>query len=111
LSRRCRSRRVVTGSSGSTRPGRPLRGTSTGSGVALMSDQTEKCPPAGNPRGEEKTAGRRSTHCQSIGSGPLLAVDGQVLTARDWAIWTDGWTHGRAEGIERGRELADAEAA
>ena len=28
-----------------------------------------------------------------------------------WAVWLDGWTIGRAEGIERGRELADAEAA
>ena len=28
-----------------------------------------------------------------------------------WAVWLDGWTIGRAEGISRGRELADAEAA
>lgn len=33
-------------------------------------------------------------------------------TAGDmWAVWLDGWTIGRAEGISRGRELADAEAA
>lgn len=38
-----------------------------------MSDQTEKCPPAGNPRGEEIT-GRRSTPCHSTGSDALHAA-------------------------------------
>ena len=28
-----------------------------------------------------------------------------------FAIWLDGWTTGRTEGIARGRELADEEAA
>lgn len=37
-------------------------------------------------------------------------VDGQLWTEHDWHVWVDGWTAGRAEGIARGRALADEEA-
>lgn len=76
-----------------------------------MSDRASEHPPVGSPEGVQKISNAaRSTHHDSR-SAPLVDVAGQILTGRDWQIWCDGWTHGRADGIEVGRARADAEAA
>lgn len=63
------------------------------------------------PEGDDVNAnGWRAT---PMVSDPVahLTVDGQVMTARDWQVWHDGWTYGRTEGIEAGREEMEAELA
>lgn len=73
-----------------------------------MSDpQTQESRP-GQGRQSEQTNGWRAGSSVAD-SAPLHAVDGQVLTARDWAIWNDGYIYGRADGIGAGREEMDGE--
>lgn len=40
-----------------------------------------------------------------------VIVDGRVLTRREWSSFLDGYTYGYSAGIDRGRGLADDEAA
>lgn len=63
---------------------------------------TDRSRPA---RGGSETFG-------GVGSSvPDLGPDLMSYTASEWRAWGDGYRVGRVHGIERGRELADEEAA